>query len=270
MNFNFSTYEKLIGLPEGMPAYTCVAEGEGFFFAKKGAMVAQQGQFKYEKILIDPNSNQNIVQGVLNQMARRVTGENMEIMKVSGSGRVLLANNSQNVTIIPVNPSEEIGIESENLLAFTGNLNYGVRFIGSGVISQKGLFTTNIKNNSNSIGYIAILTYGNAIVLNSPCDVDPDAIICWTGKDPGFKMDVNWKTLIGQTSGESYMLEFKNHGQVVVVQPSERKSGLNVGFDAGQRVSSQSSSLSNSMQNISQASSQATGALNGLGRILGR
>jgi len=239
MNFQFATYETMTGAPEHTPAFSCVAQGDGFFFSKKGAMVADQGNFKYEKILLDPNSGGNVVQGVMKQMGRRLTGENMEIMKVSGNGLCVLAWNGQNVKVIPLQPGEQVGVESENILAFSGNLNYGVRFIGAGVLSQKGLFTTNIQNKSGQVGYVAIITDGNAIVLQSPCRVDPDAIICWTGSDPSLKADVNWKTIIGQTSGESYMFNFANAGQTVIIQPSERKSGLQVAVDSGAQAGSQ-------------------------------
>ncbi len=240
MNFKLATYEQMTGAPEHTPAYSCVAQGDGFFFAKKGAMVADQGNFKYEKVLLDPNAGGNIVRGVMNQVSRRLTGENMEIMKVTGNGLCVLAFNGQNVKVVPLNPGERLGVESENILAFSGNIKYGVRFIGAGVLSQKGLFTTNFENNSGQVGYIAIITEGNSIIMQSPCRVDPDAIICWTGADPSLKADVNWKTIIGQTSGESYMFAFNNPGQTVILQPSERKSGVHVAVDSGAQVQTQS------------------------------
>jgi len=239
MAFQFATYEQMTGASEHTPAYSCVAQGSGFFFAKKGAMVADQGNFKYEKVLIDPNANGNLIKGIMKQMGRKLAGENMPVMKVSGDGLCVLAWEAKNVKVIPMNPGDRIGVESENILAFSGNLNYGVRFIGSGVISQKGLFTTDLKNESNETGYAIIITDGNAIVMHSPCRVDPDAIICWTGNDPQMKIDVNWKTMLGQTSGESYMFSFPNAGQTVILQPSERQSGLHVGIDGGGQAQTQ-------------------------------
>lgn len=250
MGFKLETYEKLTGASEQTPAFSCVGQGNGVMYAKKGAMVADQGRFKYEKILLDPNGG-GLMRGIVNQVSRRLTGENMEIMKVSGDGMVIFAWEGKNVKVVPLQPGESVGVESENILAFSGNLKYGVRFIGAGVLSQKGLFTTNFKNNSGEVGFVAIITDGNAIVLQSPCRVDPDAIICWTGSDPGLKLDVNWKTIIGQTSGESYMFEFKNAGQSVVLQPSERKGGLDISVDSGASAGSQSNPLQNSRENMS-------------------
>lgn len=267
MGFKFETYEKLTGASEQTPAFSCVAQGNGVFYAKKGAMVADQGSFKYEKILLDPSAGQNLARGVMNNIARRFTGENMEIMKVSGNGLCILAFAGKNVKIVPLNPGESVGVESENILAFSENLKYGVRFIGAGVLSQKGLFTTNFQNNSGEIGFVAIITDGNGIVLQTPCRVDPDAIICWTGPDPNLKADVNWKTIIGQTSGESYMFEFSGAGHNVVLQPSERKAGLDISVDSGQQAMSQSSAFSNTQSNMEDTIGDIG---NTLGRFLGR
>lgn len=209
---------------------TCVAEGSGQFFARAGAMVAYKGRFTAEKVLIDPNQNKNMLKSVMNFATRKLTGENLPLMKVDGSGTYYMANDAMHVSIITLQSGQSLGIESENLLAFTADCDYGVKFIGVGVVSQKGMFTTNISARGKS-SQVAIISNGNPIILETPCVVDPDAVVCWTGADPGFKVDVNWKTFIGQTSGESYYLEFNNPGEVVVVQPAERASGLRVGID---------------------------------------
>lgn len=222
--FNFRTHQEL----------TCVAEGNGHFFTRVGSMIAYKGQFTAEKILVDPNQNQSIFKSVMNLAARKITGENLPLMKVTGNGTYYMANQAQHVSIITLQPGQRLGVESENLLAFSPDCKYGVRFIGSGVISQKGLFTTDLTAIGNN-PTVAVTSNGNPIILETPCVVDPDAVICWTGPDPGFRADMNWKTFIGQSSGESYFFEFNNPGEVVIVQPSERAhggtSGIRVGID---------------------------------------
>ena len=218
--FNFRNHQEL----------TCVAEGDGHFFAKVGAMVAYKGNFTQEKVLVDTNNNQSIFKSVMNLAARKLTGENVPIMKVKGNGSYYMANKAQHISIITLQSGQSIGVEGENLLAFTQECKYGVRFMGSGVISQKGMFTSNLTATGNN-AQVVITTDGNPIILESPCVVDPDAVVCWTGADPHFKADVNWKTFIGQTSGESYMLEFNSQGETVIIQPCERASGLNVSID---------------------------------------
>ena len=75
------------------------------------------------------------------------------------------------------------------------------------------------------------------IQTGSTLTVDPDAVVCWMGNgycDPDIKMDVNWKTFIGQTSGESYSFEWNARQPVtVIIQPNERASGISLGMDGG-------------------------------------
>lgn len=218
-NFKFTTDKELY----------CKASGSGMFFAKKGSMVAYNGQFKFSKRLLGTNGG-NIVGQVLNHAARKMTGENLEIMEVDGSGDCYLADLASHVTIVDLEANgawNSLCVESEDLLAFTPQCHYGVTPIGVGVISQKGLFTSKLTYTGPG-AQVAVKTNGNPLVLQAPCRVDPDAMVAFTGQAPHVKVDVNLKTLIGQTSGESYMLEFTEPGQIVIIQPYERESGISL------------------------------------------
>lgn len=135
---------------------------------------------------------------------------------------------------------ETISVESENILAFTQDCDYSVRFIGCGVISQKGLATSTLTATEGN-AYVAILANGNPIVLSNiqsrdTISVDPDAVICWMSQsgycDPQIKTDLSWKNLIGQASGESYAFEWSGNQPVsVIMQPSERRGGIRVSMD---------------------------------------
>lgn len=251
MGFSLSTTSELI----------CKADGQGTFFAKKGAMIADQGNFKYSKRLLGTNGG-NIVGQLVNHMARRITGENLEIMEVNGQGTCYLADNAAHVTIInlePNGPWQYVNVESEDLLAFTQTCNYGVTPVGVGVLSQKGLFTSKLTYNGQG-AQVAVKTEGNPLVLQSPCRVDPDAVVAWTGSSPKVKIDVNWKTIIGQTSGESYMFHFEQPGQIVVVQPFERESGLKIGMDDNRyQPGTQSSAYNNTRNHLGNLADQFTG-----------
>ena len=63
---------------------------------------------------------------------RRVTGENLPLMKVmmNGDSITYYANHAQHVVVYQLQPSEVLSIESENILAFTPDCKYDVRFIG--------------------------------------------------------------------------------------------------------------------------------------------
>jgi len=215
----------------------CKVEGNGKFYAKKGAMVAFKGDFRFDKMLLGPNNGGGAMNALVGYAKRKLTGENIELMTVEGSGIIYLARNAYHVSVFELEPGDCLSVESENLLAFPTDLKYDVRFLGSGVLSQKGLATTVLTNISSQAQQVAVMTDGNPLMLEAPCVVDPDAVVAWTsgpngGGDPIVAMNnFSWKTVIGQTSGESYQFQFSQPNQMVLVQPSERLSGLKISID---------------------------------------
>lgn len=197
---------------------------------KAGAMIGFQGALKFDKELLGPDNNRGVGGALMGQISRRLTGENLPLMLVTPQSQSIgyFANEAQHVVVLQLQPGERVSVESENILAFESSCQYGIRFMGAGVISQKGLFTSTI----TGPGQVALLTDGNPIVLRGPCFVDPDAFVFYTGmEEPQFKMQLSWKNLIGQASGESYYLGFNNPQTVVVIQPNERTSGIDIGID---------------------------------------
>lgn len=216
------------------------ANGGEQFFTKVGAFIGGecvgQKNYRFEKVLLGPQGNP--VAAVMRQLLRRVTGENMPLMKTicKGASCTYYANKQQHVTVVQLKQGERISVESENLLGFTSDCQYSLRILAQGVISQKGFFTSTLTG-IGSNAYVAILTDGNPLILDSSksgalLTADPDAVVCWTGSDPDFKLDLNWKNFIGQASGESYVFEW-SQPSVVVIQPSERHSSLNLSIDNG-------------------------------------
>ncbi|MBE5809128.1 MAG: AIM24 family protein [Clostridiales bacterium] len=222
---------------------TC--SGSDVLFTKTGAFIAGDSaggkNYRFEKVLLGPQ--QNLLSAALGSLARRVTGENLPLTKVimQGDSETYYANFGQHVLAYHLEPGEVVNVESENLLAFTQDCDYSVRFLGQGVLSQKGLATTTLTGRGKN-AYVALLSSGNPLVLSnvqsrSTLTADPDALICWMGdermnNDPQIKTDLNWKNLIGQHSGESYMFEWGGNQTVtVLIQPSERSGGIRVSVD---------------------------------------
>ncbi|MDI3411145.1 AIM24 family protein [Bacillus sonorensis] len=103
-------------------------------------MIADQGQLKYSKRLLGTNQG-SIVKQVFNHISRKITGENLEMMEVTYHGVCYLADQSDHVTVINLEPNgiwQSVCVESEDLLAFTESCHYGVTPVGVGVLSQKG------------------------------------------------------------------------------------------------------------------------------------
>lgn len=270
---------KLETLNELTLKVTSDGSGQDVLFTKAGAFISGecygQKNYSFEKLLLGPQGNP--LQAALGQLTRRFTGENLPLMKVTMRGQSITyyANEAQHVLVYKLNPGETISVESENILAFTPDCKYSVRFLAQGVISQKGLATSTLTAQGPN-AQVAVLIDGNPIALSniqngSTLEVDPDAVVCWVGQtgqcDPGFKLDLSWKNLIGQASGESYMFEWGgNKRATVIVQPNERQSGVNIGMDggsSGQRAHRQQN------QTLGQAASGIGDTLGGLGGMLG-
>ena len=97
--YNFQTVNEL----------SLLAQGNDVMYAKKGAMIAYQGKFKFEKLMIGPGKN--LASAVLSHVVRRVTGENVELMKVTGQGNCYFAELAKHVTVIPINQGDSIELK---------------------------------------------------------------------------------------------------------------------------------------------------------------
>ena len=104
---------------------TCT--GSDVLFVKAGAFIAGDNcgpkNYRFEKVLLGPQ--QSVGQALFGQLARRVTGENIPLMKVSlnGDSVTYYANYGQHVVIYQLAQGETISVESENILAFTQDCN---------------------------------------------------------------------------------------------------------------------------------------------------
>lgn len=184
--------------------------------ARAGSMVAYDGQIKFDKAILGG-------EGVFGTLKRKATGEGIALMTTSGNGTVYFAQNAAEILILPLQ-GEKIWVESSVLLALDSGLKTNTVFAGlRGASSGQGLFTTTVEGT----GSVAILSHGTPLELevgpSFPLYVDPDAFLGYSGQlTQEFIFDVNWKTFIGQGSGESFQLKFSGQGRVFI-QPNERK-----------------------------------------------
>ncbi|HZO61182.1 MAG TPA: AIM24 family protein [Solirubrobacterales bacterium] len=179
--------------------------------AKLGAMVAYQGEVKFERAAVG---------GMARLMKKVATGEGAKLMKVSGTGEVFLADHAQEVHLVKL-ADDRITVNSDNLLAFEDGIDWDIRKVegASGVLAG-GLFNLELKGS----GWVALLSDGPPMLLqlkDDPAFADPQAAITWSsGVKTAVKTDVNLKTLIGRGSGESLQMQFSGDGWLLV-QPSE-------------------------------------------------
>jgi uncharacterized protein (AIM24 family) len=179
--------------------------------AKLGSMVAYQGEVKFE----------HAGSGGLKRMAKKaMTGEGAELMKISGSGEVFLADLAQEIQLVKLT-DEAITVNGANLLAFDADIDWDIKKVeGVSGFMGGGLYNTHLSGS----GYVAMLSDGPPVLIEldgTDTFADPQAAITWSeGVKTSVKTDVNLKTFIGRGSGESIQMAFNGKGWVLV-QPSE-------------------------------------------------
>ncbi|MFP8883467.1 MULTISPECIES: AIM24 family protein [Streptomyces] len=185
--------------------------------AKNGSMVAYDGQMAFKKLTGGG-------EGLRGMVTRRLTGEQMEMMEVKGQGTCYFADRASDIALVALQ-GQKLHVESSNLLCADGSLRTGTTFTGLRGASQgNGLFTTTVEGT----GTAALMSDGPAVVLRvtpqTPLQVDPGAYVAHTGDlRQEFQTGVNFRTFMGEGSGESFQIRFEGEG-LVYVQPSERNT----------------------------------------------
>ncbi|GGJ21659.1 AIM24 family protein [Deinococcus roseus] len=197
--------------------------GNEDLYAKKGSMLAYTGDIQFQGAFLSGGSLREAT-------VRQVTGEGLHLMKARGRGTVLYGHRGMMVNIISLG-GERLYVESDSVLAFDQSIRPGTEFLGNqggvgglvrGAMAGQGLFTTTLDGN----GEVVILSSGDLIELqvdqSRPIFVDPQAYVGHKGHlTTQIHTDVNWKTFVGQGSGESFQFKFTGQG-TVYVQADER------------------------------------------------
>lgn len=180
--------------------------------AKLGAMVAYQGDVKFEHAGGG---------GVGRFIKKAMTGEGTQLMKVSGTGEVFLADQAQDVHVLGLT-GERITCNGRNVLAFDAGIEWDIQRAQGGAAGALagGLFNMSLQGS----GFVALLTDGPPVLLDvasAPTFADAQAAVAWSGSvTTSLKADVSLKTMLGRGSGETFQVGFSGTGWVLV-QPSE-------------------------------------------------
>lgn len=191
--------------------------------ALTGSMVAYNGQVAFKKQGMTSGGG-----GLVGALKRKATGESISLMECTGSGTVYIANNAQEINLVELT-GDTLYVEASNLVALSDGIKTDQKFTGlGGATTGRGVFTTTATGH----GTLAVTTDGPAIVLEvapgMPLCVDPQAYVAHRGQlQQDFVTDVNWRTLAGHGSGESFQIRFQGQG-LVYIQPAERQGGIDV------------------------------------------
>lgn len=197
----------------------------GDFFARRGAMVAYQGQARFEYQGI--TSGEGTMKDKLMKAAKgAITGEGVPLMKVSGQAEVFLADQAADIFLIDLDGSDALSINGSSVLAFESSLQWDIKMMANaGALAGAGLFNTYF----SGTGRVAITSKGTPVVLDCsqiPTYVDPNAAICWSANlNVQMQRSEGMGVLFGRTSGEAVQMMFHGPG-FVIVQPNEMVAGV--------------------------------------------
>ena len=180
--------------------------------SKLGSMVAYQGDVTFE----------HAGSGGMGRLIKKaVTGEGTQLMKVTGTGEVFLADQAQDIHLIYLE-NDQVTVNGPNVLAFDAGIDWDIKRVqgGTSAMMAGGMFNMALQGT----GWVAVLSDGPPVLLNvaqAPTFADAQAAITWSsGVQTSIRTDFKMKNLIGRGSGESIQMAFTGQGWVLV-QPSE-------------------------------------------------
>jgi uncharacterized protein (AIM24 family) len=179
--------------------------------AKLGSMVAYQGEVKFE----------HAGSGGMSRMIKKaVTSEGTDLMKISGSGEVFLADMAQEIQLLRLE-DDRITANGSNVLAFEAGIDWDIKRVeGASSALAGGLYNMEL----SGTGWVALVSDGPPVLIEVDGEqtfADPQAAITWSsGLSTSIKTDVKLKTFIGRGSGETIQMSFSGSGWLLI-QPSE-------------------------------------------------
>jgi uncharacterized protein (AIM24 family) len=183
---------------------------DGEVWIKAGAMVAYTGDITFKR---------KSGGGVMGWLKKAATGEGSTTMIAAGQGHVYAADGGKNIHVLQLQEGESISVNGNDILAYASGVKADIKMMKK--LSSRasgGLFNVHL----TGPGYVAFTTHGSPVVLETPVRTDPDATVAWSSSTPpSFSTDINWKSMIGRSSGEEFQMDFNQPGGFVVVQPYE-------------------------------------------------
>src|SRR5215211_5040012 len=142
--------------------------------------------------------------GIGRMLKKAVTGEGTQLMKITGTGEVFVADQAQDIHLIYLE-NDHITVNGPNLLAFDSGIDWDIQRLQGGTAGAMagGLFNMSL----SGTGWVAILSDGPPVLLNvasAPTFSDAQAAITWSsGVTTSIRTDFKMKDLVGRSSGES-------------------------------------------------------------------
>jgi uncharacterized protein (AIM24 family) len=185
---------------------------DGGVMAKAESTVGYTGDVSFER---------KSAGGLTGMLKKKATGEGAVMMEATGGGHLYVADQGKEVQILELGADDEISVNGNDVLAFEDAVDRDIKMLSSvGGASTGRLFNVFL----SGPGHVAITTHGEPLVVPTPVSTDPNATVAWSSDvSPSTKRDLNVKSFLGRSSGETYQLHFAGEGGFVVVQPFEER-----------------------------------------------
>ncbi len=185
---------------------------DGVVMAMAGSMIAYTGDISF-------TGKASAEGGLTGFIKNAAMGEGTPVMEAEGNGHLYLADQGKQIQLIELDAEEELSVNGNDVLAFESRVNYEIRTIDSIAGSSAGGLTNVFLSGP---GTVALTTHGDPLVLTPPVRTDPDATVAWSGStSPSGSVNKSLSDLIGQSSDETYQLEFTDPEGFVIIQPFE-------------------------------------------------
>lgn len=182
---------------------------DGSLWAKAGSMIGYRGDLSFKR-----RSG-----GLGKWLKKTLSGEGGLLMEISGSGVCYLADQKKEVHLLELGPSDAISLNGRDVLAFEPSVEWDITLMkkAAGMLAG-GLFNMKL----SGPGRVAFTTHGTPVAVETPLRTDPSATVAWSAShQPSIYTDVNFGTLLGRSSGETFQLDFQEAGGFVILQPYE-------------------------------------------------
>lgn len=200
--------------------------------SRRGAMLAYTGRVTFSPAQAGLGGAPGAGGSLVGAAGRAMAGEHVPLMVADGAGEVFYGHRGLHVTLVRLDGTQVLSVESDRLLAHDASLSPSVVFLGQqggirsairGAVTGQGLFTTQLAG----AGDVAVLAHGGTIAIEVRADkqvvVDPQAYVAHTGQvNLAVSVSAGWREAVGRGSGEAVQLKATGQG-TLYVQASEQK-----------------------------------------------
>ncbi|MCO5553342.1 hypothetical protein L7F22_006863 [Adiantum nelumboides] len=227
--FEIAESKRFLQVNFGAPGGDGSGEPVTHIWMKLGSMVACRGDVKFTK-------EGMLSHGLSHAVKKKITGEGASLVKAEStragqSAQLYLASDQARIVLLRLGPGDALVVNGKDLLAFESTVKHKITMMKSlSAAVAGGLFNVRLQGH----GFVAILSQGKPLTMAvgrhlAPLKTDPQATVAWSANlVPDFHVDINFKTLLGKGSGETFQMKWHNTSDdepgFVIVQPVEETS----------------------------------------------